>query len=192
MLQVRATGNTETFLHLHILNKSALSLIPWLSTCTARICCWTQCWSAIAVECRHPPQSIDIPSLHCAQQQACGMPVYRRDRQTERRTLDHFIDPAPHTRQAVSTTKILLLCYQSNFNHLWKEMCQISIALFYSMTVALVIFINDVLLLKLFYYCFSFSICKTTGVIQVQAFSVKNRCRWQALPLLLSISGFYF
>jgi len=36
--------------------------------------------------------------------------VDRRDRQTDGRTLDRYVDPAPHTMQAASIITLLLTC----------------------------------------------------------------------------------
>jgi len=53
------------------------------------------------------PLSIDIFCPHGAQQQThcCGRIMGQTDRQTDGRTLDRFIDHAPHTMRTLSITQ---------------------------------------------------------------------------------------
>ena len=71
----------------------------------ARICCWL---AAESIDTRRPQLSIDIccpRPRSSANQPHAAAAVDRRDRQTDGRTPDRYIDPAPHTMSMPTQTR---------------------------------------------------------------------------------------
>jgi len=63
---------------------------------------------------RRPPLSIDISCPHGAQQQT-RRPLLLSIDGTDRRTLDRFTDPAPHTMRAMSIKSVMLIMLIDHF-----------------------------------------------------------------------------